>query len=399
MEQTLAMRHVLLPSSISVAATPCATNNKLAASTVKTTTVALWRGRYYGMEKKVATAVVSSSFRRVVRVWCENWKGPLRSVRRRLVPSSAMVDDETRGSRSVGNMAVLLEVDGVLADIHKFGHRNGFNVAFQELGLDCANWTEPVYADLLRQAGGIEETMLTAFFDRIGWPSSLPTNEKDAFVRKVMQGKHRALEKIAASGGLPLRPSIEQFIDEVLQAQVPLLVLSAHSKSGEQVARSLIAQMGPERESLIKVVGEAEVKSSAYGQLVLSAGTTDDIDEQLSIAASKAVLAEKQRIAEEVASILKVRVEIDTNFTQISRKTIAVLRAAAEIAGLGVDRCILLAGSLTGVQAASRIDMPCVVVRSSGTARAEFPLARATLEDFGAGAITLARLQRFIYEQ
>ncbi|CAK9861158.1 unnamed protein product [Sphagnum jensenii] len=305
----------------------------------------------------------------------------------------------TRGSSSVGNMAVLLEVDGVLADIHKFGHRNGFNVAFQELGLDCANWTEPVYADLLRQAGGIEEAMLTAFFDRIGWPSSLPTNEKDAFVRKVMQGKHRALEKIAASGGLPLRPSIEQFLDEVLQAQVPLLVLSAHSKSGEQVARSLIAQLGPKRESLIKVVGEAEVKSSAYGQLVLSAGTTDDIDEQLSIAASKAVLAEKQRIAEEVASILKVRVEIDTNFTQISRKTIAVLRAAAEIAGLGVDRCILLAGSLTGVQAASRIDMPCVVVRSSGTARAEFPLARATLEDFGAGAITLARLQRFIYEQ
>jgi hypothetical protein len=98
---------------------------------------------------------------------------------------------------------------------------------------------------------------------------------------------------------------------------VPLLVLSAHSKSGEQVARSLIAQLGPDRESLIKVVGEAEVKSSAYGQLVLSAGTTDDIDEQLSIAASKAVLAEKQRIAEEVASILKVRVEIDTNFTQM----------------------------------------------------------------------------------
>jgi hypothetical protein len=77
-----------------------------------------------------------------------------------------------------------------------------------------------------------------------------------------------------------------------------------------------------------------------------------------------AVLAKKQQIAEEVASILKVRVEIDTNFSQISRKTIAVLRAAAEIAGLGVDRCILLAGSLTGVQAASRIDMPCVVVRS-----------------------------------
>lgn len=60
------------------------------------------------------------------------------------------------------------------------------------------------------------------------------------------------------------------------------------SKQNAMQVRSLIAQLGPERESLIKVVGEAEVKSSAYGQLVLSAGTTDDIDEQLSIAASKA---------------------------------------------------------------------------------------------------------------
>lgn len=87
--------------------------------------------------------------------------------------------------------------------------------AFQELGLDCANWTEPVYADLLRcysshllrlncegwwwtkwmgqmdkgcewftccllcclvchrQAGGIEEAMLTTFFDRVCSPVSI----------------------------------------------------------------------------------------------------------------------------------------------------------------------------------------------------------------------------------
>lgn len=47
-----------------------------------------------------------------------------------------------------------------------------------------------------------------------------------------------------------------------------------------------------------------------------------------------------------------------------SKKNIAVLRAAAEKAAVDMDRCILLAGSQTGPSAASRIDMPCVVVRS-----------------------------------
>jgi beta-phosphoglucomutase-like phosphatase (HAD superfamily) len=47
-----------------------------------------------------------------------------------------------------------------------------------------------------------------------------------------------------------------------------------------------------------------------------------------------------------------------------SRKNIAALRAAAEIAAVDMDKCILLAGAQTGPLAASRIGMPCVVVRS-----------------------------------
>jgi len=293
-------------------------------------------------------------------------------------------------------LAVLLEVEGVLADVHKFGHRRSFNLAFQEFSLECANWSEPVYADLLRRAGGVEEAMLQAFFDRIGWPSSLPTNEKDAFVRNIMKAKQRALEKVAASGELPLRPGISEFIDEVLQAGVPLILLSAYNKSGEQVARSLIAQLRQEQMEKIKIVGEAEVESSAYGQVVLGAGAVAGLDEQLALEAAKAVAAEKQRVAEEVANMLAVSIEVDTNFTQTSRKMIAALRAAAEIAEVDMDQCLLLAGTQSGPQAASRIGMPCVVVRSSATARAEFPLARAALDGFGPGDVTLRRLQKFL---
>jgi len=43
---------------------------------------------------------------------------------------------------------------------------------------------------------------------------------------------------------------------------------------------------------------------------------------------------------------------------------IAALRAAAEIAEVDMDQCLLLAGTQSGPQAASRIGMPCVVVRS-----------------------------------
>jgi len=81
---------------------------------------------------------------------------------------------------------------------------------------------------------------------------------------------------------------LRRFVDEVLEAKVPLVILAAYSKSGEVVARSLIAQLGPERAKDISVVGEVEVKSSSYGQVVLGAGVVAGLDEQLAMEAAKA---------------------------------------------------------------------------------------------------------------
>uniref|UniRef100_A0A2P2L8Z2 Uncharacterized protein LOC105136633 isoform X2 n=1 Tax=Rhizophora mucronata TaxID=61149 RepID=A0A2P2L8Z2_RHIMU len=85
--------------------------------------------------------------------------------------------------------AVLLEVDGVLMDAYRSGNRQAFNVAFRKLGLDCANWTEPIYLDLVRKSAGDEERMLMLFFQQIGWPSSLPTSEKGIFMKSVLREK------------------------------------------------------------------------------------------------------------------------------------------------------------------------------------------------------------------
>ncbi|KAG2633854.1 hypothetical protein PVAP13_2NG250900 [Panicum virgatum] len=228
------------------------------------------------------------------------------SGRRQLAPPLRCSSSSSE-SPAPPNLGLLVEVEGVLADVYRFGNRQAFNVAFQSLGLDCANWTEPIYADLVRKARGDEERMLVLFFDRIGWPTSLPTSEKGSFMKSVIREKLKALEDFSASDRLPLHPGVEKFIDDALSEGVPVAILAAYGRNGEKISRSIVKKLGPERTSKIKIVGKDEVEGSFYGQLVLGKGITSSLDEQLIKEARK---AEKQRIAEEVASILKLSVDI-----------------------------------------------------------------------------------------
>ncbi|CAL2252651.1 unnamed protein product [Prunus armeniaca] len=261
-------------------------------------------------------------------------------------------------------LAVLLEVDGVLMDAYRLGNRQTFNAAFRKLGLDCASWTEPVYLDLLRKSAGDEEKMLNLYFNRTGWPSSLPTSEKASFVKKVLQNKKIAMDEFLMSESLPLRPGVEEFIDDAYNEGIPVVILTAYSKSGDEIARSIAEKLGQERISKLKIIGDKEVDQSLYGQLANSNDFSSGMDEQLAKEAIKAVSAEKQRIAEEVASLLKLNVEIDTTPSESLEKVIATLRAGAENAGLPVCDCVLIAGSQSGVTGAERVGMPCVVLRS-----------------------------------
>lgn len=309
---------------------------------------------------------------------------------------NANSQDSQRKTTTKPEIAILLEVEGVLADVNRSGNRHAFNVAFQKLGLDCANWTEPVYMDLVRKGGGDEKRMLVLFFERIGWPTSLPTDEKEPFLKNVMREKHRALRDYVTTGNLALRAGIMEFLDDALGAGIPLVILASYSRNGEDVARCIAEKLGSERMNKIKIVGQSEVENSFYGQLVLGKGVSASLDEYLANEAVKAVAAEKQRVAKEVASMLTLSVEVDTNSSEMSKKVIASLRAGMEYAGVPVQSCILLAGSHTGVLAAERIGMPCIVVRSSSTSRAEFPSARAVVDGYGAGDMTISRLCRML---
>ncbi|KAF3962387.1 hypothetical protein CMV_013097 [Castanea mollissima] len=291
-------------------------------------------------------------------------------------------------------LAVLLEVEGVLMDAYRVGNRQAFNVAFQKLGLDCANWSEPVYLDLVRKCSSDEERMLNLYFNRIGWPTSLPTNERGPFIKSVLREKKNALDEFVMSKSSPLRPGVERFIDDAYHEGIPLVIVTAYSKSGDKIARSIIEKLGHERISKVKIVGNEEVKRSFYGQLVTNKGLSSGSDEQIAKEAIKAVSAKKQKIAEDVASVLKLSVEIDTGSSESLGKTVAALRAGAEYAGVPFQNCVLIAGNQTGVAGAEQIGMPCIVLRSSLTSRAEFHSAKAIMDGFGGADLTISKLHR-----
>ncbi|KAI3980325.1 hypothetical protein MKX01_001396 [Papaver californicum] len=307
---------------------------------------------------------------------------------------SALSSDSNNGDdeNPSPEFAILLEVEGVLMDVYRVGNREAFNLAFSKRGLDCANWTEPIYLDLVRKTGGDEERMVVLFFNRIGWPTSLPTNEKDAFVKSVLKEKRKALDEFVMTQDLPLRHGVETFIDDAVSRSIPVVILTAYSKNGEKLARSIVEKLGPDRISKLKIVGKEEMEGSLYGQLVLGKGPSFGLDDELAKEASKAASAQKQKIAEEVASALKVSVDLNTKPTESSEKVVATLRAGAEYAGVPVQNCVLIAGGQSGVTGSQCIAMPCIVLRSSSTSRAEFPSARAIKDGFGGADLTVSKL-------
>ncbi|KAE8647777.1 CBBY-like protein [Cucumis sativus] len=307
---------------------------------------------------------------------------------------TAFSSSSSSNNDSPQELAVLLEVEGVLVDAYRSTNRQAFNEAFRKLGLDCANWTEPVYSDLVRKNAANEERMLIMYFNRIGWPTSLPTNEKESFIKSVLREKKKASDELMVSQSLPLRPGVEDFIDNAHNEGIPVIILTAYSKSGEEIARSIINKLGPERISKVKIVGNEEMRQSLYSEFVSGQAKQSGLEEELAKEAMKAASAEKQRIAKKVASALKLSVEINTTSSESLDKIICALRAGSELAGTPVSNCILVAGTQSGIDGAERIGMPRIVIRSSLTSRAEFPSANAIMDGFGVGGLTITRLRQ-----
>jgi HAD superfamily hydrolase (TIGR01509 family) len=153
--------------------------------------------------------------------------------------------------------ALIFDCDGVLADTERDGHRVAFNRTFAEFGLPV-EWSEEVYADKLKTAGGKERmaTELTPEFARAhGLPES---REEQADVLAQWHKRKTAIyTDMVAQGVLPTRPGITRIIAE---AQDDGWEVAVASTSAEPSVRAILERAaGPDRAARFDVVLAGDV--------------------------------------------------------------------------------------------------------------------------------------------
>ena len=111
--------------------------------------------------------------------------------------------------------AVLWDMDGVLIDTEKDGHRVAFNMAFNDFGF-TDQWGVDYYHELLQTGGGKER--MKHYWETRGFSRPVPAEEIDALIKRMHERKTQLFINLIKQGRLPLRPGVHRFMREALDA-------------------------------------------------------------------------------------------------------------------------------------------------------------------------------------
>lgn len=132
--------------------------------------------------------------------------------------------------------ALIFDVDGTLADTEET-HRQAFNYAFLEFGLDW-EWGKPLYRELLKTSGGKER--IARYIE------TLPAAAQSARLRQLVPAIHRAKTRLyaelIADGRCRLRPGIERLFEDARGAGMRLAIAS--TTTAENVHALLTRHLG-----------------------------------------------------------------------------------------------------------------------------------------------------------
>lgn len=144
--------------------------------------------------------------------------------------------------------AIIFDVDGTLADTEE-GHRQAFNKAFAEAGLNW-HWDLDLYDKLLAVTGGKERIkyFVNDFQSDFAKPADF-----DGFVKNLHAVKTRHYTRLVQEGLITLRPGIKDLILAAHSAGLKLAV--ATTTAPENVAALLERGLGMDWQTLFGAVG------------------------------------------------------------------------------------------------------------------------------------------------
>lgn len=122
--------------------------------------------------------------------------------------------------------AVFFDMDGVIIDTEKDGHRVAFNMAFNDFGF-TDHWGVNYYHELL-QIGGGKERMKHHWRTR-GFSRPVPAEQVDTLIKQLHDRKTQFFISLIKQGKLPLRPGIHRFMHEALDAGLKTAVCTTSS--------------------------------------------------------------------------------------------------------------------------------------------------------------------------
>ncbi|MGR9159771.1 HAD-IA family hydrolase [Rhizobium leguminosarum] len=140
--------------------------------------------------------------------------------------------------------ALIFDVDGTLAETEEV-HREAFNLAFAEVGLDW-NWDRLLYGMLLKIAGGRERIEFHATQTGTTGIDSLDLHRR----------KTRFYNEWLANNPLHLRPGVETLISKARRQGIHLAIATTTSRINVQTL--LKGTLGSQSESLFSAICCAE---------------------------------------------------------------------------------------------------------------------------------------------
>ena len=123
--------------------------------------------------------------------------------------------------------ALLWDVDGVLAETERDGHRVAFNLAFEAAGLPW-RWDEVRYCELLRISGG-RERLLADMATRADAPSL--ARDREALARALHASKNTFYAQRIAEGAVALREGVLELMQECQARGVRMGIASTTSRA------------------------------------------------------------------------------------------------------------------------------------------------------------------------